>query len=284
MKSVQGSGAPLPEADRLPISAFVICMNEAAYIANCLLSLKACAEIVVVDSGSTDETLSIIQGFIDGGWPIRLISQAWLGYAAQKQFALDQCTQPWCFNIDSDERLDAALRAELPKMIAAGEDVVGWRVSRRPYLIGYGYTPSFVRERKNLRLIRKGAGAYDLMQKVHEGIVTKGRVLNSARGSLLHYRPLPIDEQILKENAYSTLKADQKAGEGRRSSFAKLIFSPIAYFIRLYIFNRLIVCGWPGFVQAMTGAVYSFLTEAKILQRQARARVEPFDNMDGEGL
>ena len=155
-------------------------------------------------------------------------------------------------------------------------------MSRRPYLIGYGYTPRFVRERKNLRLIRRGAGSYDLAQTVHEGIVPKGRVANSAQGSLLHYRPLPIEAQILKENAYSTLKADQKIAEGKRSSFVKLAISPLLYFIRLYFFNRLILCGWPGFVQAATGAVYSFLTEAKLLQRHAAARRPPIDDLDGE--
>jgi len=284
MKSVQIPKAPLPVADRLPISAYVICMNEAAYIVNCLLSLKVCAEIIVVDSGSWDGTLEIVRAFIEEGWPIRLISQKWLGYAAQKQFALEQCTLPWCLCLDADERLDATLRAELPKLIAAPAEIVGWRVSRRPYLIGYGYTPGFVRERKNLRLIRRGGGGYDLSQRVHEGIVPKGKVLSSARGSLLHYRPLPIDEQILKENAYSTLKADQKMEEGRTSSFAKLIVSPLMYFVRLYIFNRLIFCGWSGFVQAATGAAYSFMTEAKILQRQARASADSFDDMDGESL
>jgi hypothetical protein len=95
---------------------------------------------------------------------------------------------------------------------------------------------------------------------------------------------LPIDEQILKENAYSTLKADQKLEEGKTSSFAKLIFSPLMYFIRLYLFNRLIFCGWSGFVQAATGSAYSFLTEAKILQRQARVRRAPVDDMDGESF
>jgi hypothetical protein len=72
--------------------------------------------------------------------------------------------------------------------------------------------------------------------------------------------------------------------EGKSSSFAKLIVSPFLYFLRLYLFNRLIFCGWSGFVQAATGAAYSFMTEAKILQRTARAQHAPFDDMDGEGL
>src|SRR5690606_13478006 len=161
-------------------------------------------------SGSTDGTLPLIRSYVDRGWPIRLFQETWRGYAGQKQFALEQCRQPWCFNIDSDERLDLALRKLLPELVQAPPETVGWRVARRPYLIGYGCTPERVKERQSLRLIRKGRGTDDLAQAVHEGIVPNGRVEKAKAGSLLHYRPLVIDEQILKENKYSTLKADQQ--------------------------------------------------------------------------
>jgi hypothetical protein len=106
-----------------------------------------------------------------------------------------------------------------------------------------------------------------MLQKVHEGIVPKGRVAESSRGSLLHFRPLPIDEQILKENKYSTLKADQHMETGTPFRKWKIVLNPPAYFLRLYLKNGLWRCGYAGFIQAMTGAVYSFLTEAKLHQR-----------------
>jgi glycosyltransferase involved in cell wall biosynthesis len=156
---------------KLLLSAFIICQNEEGYLGNCIESLESCAEIVIIDSGSTDGTAALVQSYIDKGWPIRFLLEPWRGYAGQKQFALDQCSQPWCLNIDSDERLDEPLQALLPSLLEAPADIVGWRIARRPYLIGYGYTPDKVRERKNLRLIRQDKGAYDLSQKVHEGIV-----------------------------------------------------------------------------------------------------------------
>jgi glycosyltransferase involved in cell wall biosynthesis len=271
-----------PSAGRLPASAFIICQNEEAYLGNCIESLRDFKDIVVVDSGSTDGTLDLVRSYIERGWPIRLFSERWRGYAGQKQFALEQCREAWCFNIDSDERLDEALRAALPGLLAAEDSVVGWRIARRPYLIGYGYTPANVHERRNLRLIRRGRGRYDLDQKVHEGIVPDGPVGNSAKGSLLHFRPLVMDEQILKENKYSTLKADQKVAEGRPARRLKLVFNPPLYFLRLYFRNGLWRCGLPGFIEAMTGAVYSFLTEAKIHQRHALRARPPVDDMDGQ--
>ena len=155
---VRPEGRPLMPA-KLPLSAFIICQNEEAYLGNCIESLESCAEIVIVDSGSTDGTAALVQSYIDKGWPIRFLFEPWRGYAGQKQFALDQCREPWCLNIDSDERLDEPLQALLPSLLEAPADIVGWRIARRPYLIGYGYTPDKVRERKNLRLIRKGRGA-----------------------------------------------------------------------------------------------------------------------------
>ncbi|WP_117193710.1 glycosyltransferase family 2 protein [Rhizobium terrae] len=267
-----------PPNSRLPISAFIICQNEEAYLGNCIESLIDFAEIVIVDSGSTDGTVALIHSYVEKGFPIRLFHEKWRGYAGQKQFALEQCREAWCFNIDSDERLDAPLRKLLPELIEAPGDIVGWRVARRPYLIGYGYTPEHVKERKNLRLIRRGSGAYDLSQAVHEGIVPQGRVEKARAGSLLHYRPLIIDEQILKENKYSTLKADQQAAAGKKPKVIKLVFSPWLYFLRLYFKNGLWRCGTSGFVEAMTGAVYAFLTQAKLYQRQALKERPNFDD------
>jgi glycosyltransferase involved in cell wall biosynthesis len=254
---------------KLPVSAFIICQNEEAYLGACIESLSQFSDIVIVDSGSTDGTVALIHRYIENGWPIRLFHESWRGYAAQKQFALEQCREGWCFNIDSDERLDEDLRHALGELIAAPDEIVGWRVARRPYLIGFGYTPPRVKERKNLRLIRKGRGGYDLSQAVHEGIVAQGRVGKAPKGSLLHFRPLLMDEQVLKENKYSTLKADQQFREGRKPSLLKLVFSPSAYFLRLYFRNGLWRCGTSGFIEAMTGAVYAFLTQAKLYQRQA---------------
>src|SRR6185312_7547964 len=93
----------------LPISAFIICKNEANYIERCIRSVALCAEIIVVDSGSTDATLQIVEKLQMEGFPLRFIYEPWRGYGGQKQFALEQCSQEWCLSIDSDERLSPNL-------------------------------------------------------------------------------------------------------------------------------------------------------------------------------
>jgi glycosyltransferase involved in cell wall biosynthesis len=263
--------------ERLPLTAFIICQNEEGYLENCIRSLAVCADIVIVDSGSTDGTEGLVRRYQEAGWPIRFLRQKWLGYSGQKQFAMDQARHSWCLNIDADERLDEDLQQALPQLLDAPSEVSGWRLPFRLYLIGYGYTPKFVFNRPLLRLVRREKAHYDLKVKVHEGLAVRGEIKVAPRGGLLHYRPLPIEDQILKENQYAGLKASQVLERGKGPRYGRLIFNPLIYFLRLYFRRRLCFCGFAGFIQAMTGSIYSFLMEATVYQRHALHRQPPRD-------
>ena len=267
---------------KLPLSAFIICQDEERFIEPCIRSLDMCSEIVVVDSGSRDRTLEVLEALKAEGYPLVILKEKWRGYGGQKQFAMEQCTQPWCLSIDSDERVSPLLAAELPRLIAE-PDVAGWRVTRYPYLDGFGYAPPQAKERYNLRLLRNGAGAFDTADKVHEGLRMTGEVRNSPRGGLLHFRPIALHEQFLKENKYSTLKTEMRAEQGRRAQPWKMAVNPWLYFLRLYFHNGLWRCGWAGFIRAATGGIYAFLTEAKRWEREAIARFPPVEPNDPQG-
>ncbi len=247
----------------LPISATVICKNEEACIGKCLASLAGVAEIVVVDSGSTDRTLAIVAECARGGLPIRLIHQDWLGYAKQKQFALDQAREPWVLNIDADEWLDADLAHDLPRLVAADASIQGWQLRRTLTLYG-SLRPVSLRTRPEhiLRLVRRGAARFDETLIVHEGLIVEGRTDIAGKGLLRHERGLPLDQQMRKEIVYAKLKAEQRIERGRKPSRAKLFFNPPIYFLRIFLWNRFFLCGWAGFIHAMTGATYSFMTES----------------------
>jgi len=250
----------------LPLSAFIICKNEASCIKNCILSLAQCSEIIVVDSGSTDGTLELIGELKKSGWPIKLLQRPWNGFSEQKQFALEQCSQEWAINIDADERLDDDFRESLPRLIRDYSNVSAWRIKRRPYLIGYGYVPRFVNEGYMLRLVRRKLAQYDLSLKVHEAIIIKGNVKVAPKGSMLHLRLFSIDEQIKKEVGYSSLKVDQLVIRGRKFSLIKMLLNPVIYFIRIYFLRRMFLCGIGGVITGLTGSIYAFVTEAKLYQ------------------
>jgi glycosyltransferase involved in cell wall biosynthesis len=261
--------SPIRASDRLASSALslcgaVICLNEAACIGKCLESLRDCAEIVVVDSGSSDGTLAIVDAFARQGFPIRLIHQPWLGYARQKQLALDLATQPWIFSIDADEWLDEDLRASLPRLMSADESVAGWKVRRSLTLYGQAKPVSrWTRPEHILRLVRRGRARFDPSLIVHEGLVADDGETPIARDGLLrHERSLPLNEQMKKEIAYARLKAEQRLKQGRKPSALKLVFNPPIYFLRIFFWNRFFLSGWAGFIHAATGAMYSLMTES----------------------
>ncbi len=254
---------PSASASALPISATVICKNEEACIGKCLSSLEGLREIVVVDSGSTDRTLAIIEDHRRRGLPIRLIRQAWLGYAAQKQFALDQATEPWVLSIDADEWLDDDLRAELARLVAADAAVAGWKLRRTLTLYGrFEPVSLWTRPELILRLVRRGRARFDDSLIVHEGLIADGETRTARKGLLRHERGLPLDEQMRKEIIYARLKAEQRLENGRKPSRLKLLLNPPIYFLRIFFWNRFFLCGWAGVIHAATGATYSFMTEA----------------------
>ncbi len=242
----------------LPISATVICKNEETCIGKCLASLAGLAEIVVVDSGSTDRTLAIVDECTRGALPIRLIHQDWLGYARQKQFALDQAREPWVLSIDADEWLDDDLAGDLSRLVGVDASIQGWRLRRTLTLYGNPKPVSlWTRPEHILRLVRRQAARFDDTRIVHEGLVVEGRTEIASRGLLRHERGLPLDQQMRKEIVYAKLKAEQRIEHGRKPSTAKLFFNPPIYFLRIFLWNRFFLCGWSGFIHAMTGATYS---------------------------
>jgi len=256
----------------LPLSATVICRDEEACIGACLQSLSDCAEIVVVDSGSTDRTLAIVADFCARGFPIVLHERGWPGYAKQKQFALEQARENWVLSIDADEWLDEDLRAQLPELLAAPPEVGGWRLPR--VLTLYGETeppPPSVRPDPILRLVRREGARFDEDVLVHEGLVVAGDIRDATRGLLRHERGLRLDAQMPKEILYARLKAEQRIAAGKKPSVLKLVFNPPMYFFRIFVLRRVFLCGAPGFIHAMTGAIYSFMAEALHFQ-MARER------------
>jgi len=266
----------------LPVSAFIICQNEERVIENCIRSVAFCAEIVVVDSGSTDGTLALLHRLREEGLPLKILHEDWRGFGAQKQFALEQCTQDWCLSIDSDERVSEALATILPGLLAQ-PGVNGWKITRYDYINGYGYVPPSAHERYHNRLFRRGTGRFNTTDLVHEGIVIDGEVRKARPGGLLHFSPLPLHEQMLKENKYSTLKAQMARQRGRPARPWKMLVSPPIFFLRWYLRHGMWRCGWPGFIHCAKGAIYSFLTEAKRYENEAVERVPVVEPTDPRG-
>lgn len=244
-----------------PISAVVITRAAAAQLPACLASLAFCDEILVVDSGSTDDTAAIARRL-----GARVIETHWRGFGPQKQFAVEQAAHDWVLCLDADERVSPQLAAR----IVAGPPApacVAYRCARRNRFMGRylrygeGY-PDW-----SLRLFdRRHARWSD--DPVHERVIPAGPV-GVLEGDLLHDSAESLERYLEKQNRYSTLAAQSALAAGRRASAARLLLSPLARFVKFYILRRGFLDGLPGLVHILIGCWAGFAKYAKMLAAQA---------------
>lgn len=254
----------------IPVSVFIIAQDEAHNIGRLLDSVKQFAEIVVVDSGSCDETPKIAEEY-----GAKVYHQPWLGYAAQKQCAMEKCSQDWVLNLDADEVVTDAMKLCIQSMIKR-DDIDAVRFQRNDLFIGK--MPSGgIKKPDNVRLYRRCKAAFDTQQKVHETAIVEGHT-ECVDACIDHYGYDSIATLVDKLNTYSTLKADEKHAKGKRASMLKLVAIIPIEFLRKYLLQRLFMFGRRGLILAALNAHYAFMKEAKLLEHQLREKLSTQDD------
>jgi glycosyltransferase involved in cell wall biosynthesis len=115
----------------LPISATLITYNEQRNIAEALQSISWANEIVVVDSGSSDDTVAICRKFTE-----RILHRDWTGFADQKNFAVENARNDWIFSLDADERPSPELSREIQELARNGFLKPGYKIPRVAFFLG----------------------------------------------------------------------------------------------------------------------------------------------------
>jgi glycosyltransferase involved in cell wall biosynthesis len=249
-------------ASRASISAFIVCCNEERQIRRCLESVKWCDEIVVVDSGSTDATLSICREFTD-----RIFHQAWQGYVGQKRFALERCSKDWVLNIDADEEVSPALQSEIVELLArdsqsAGQSPNGYYINRVVFFLDRwwrkgGWYPEF-----RLRLCRRSVTTWGGIDP-HEKASVTGQTVR-CRGELYHYSFTDLADYVRRMNTLSSNAAGTMMRNGARPSITSIVLRPLARFFKFYVSKRGFREGLAGLIVATIEAHSVFLKYAKV--------------------
>ncbi|MGZ5575837.1 MAG: glycosyltransferase family 2 protein [Methylobacter sp.] len=244
------------------LSVIIITKNEASHIGRCLESVSWADEIIVLDSGSQDDTVSICHQYTD-----KVYETDWLGFGIQKQRALDKARGDWVLSIDADEMVTPELRMEIEQALQQNE-FQGYEIPRLSSYCGRqmrhgGWWPDHV-----LRLFRRDCGQFT-DSAVHERIVVQGRT-GRLTTPLLHDAFVSLDEVLHKVNCYSSLGAEMLYQKGTQSSISKAIFKALWTFVRTYFLKLAILDGRQGLLLSISNAEGTYYKYVKLLELQSR--------------
>jgi glycosyltransferase involved in cell wall biosynthesis len=228
------------------LSAIIITLNEAGNIAACLDSLSFCDERIVVDGGSSDETVRIAQG--KGA---RVQPHPFEGFGAQKGYALSLASGDWVLSVDADERVPKALAEEIRAAVESGA-ADAYELPRRSAFCGRlmdhsGWAPDYV-----LRLFRRDKATFT-SDLVHERVECNGTV-GRLKASLMHEPVRRLEDALSRMDRYSTAGAEQMLAAGKSVSFMSGIFHGLWTFVRLYVLRMGFLDGREGFLLAVANA------------------------------
>ena len=242
----------------LDISAVILTYNEEDNIRRCLMSLDFCQEVVVVDSGSSDNTVQIASEFTD-----KVLYHPIEGHGPQLNWGIDQTTYDWVLSLDADEEVSFELFESIAS-VAENTDCKGFYINRRIYYLQHwikfsGWYPQYI-----MRLFHKKFGRCN-EASIHKSISVQGKT-SRLKGDILHYSYKNLAHHISKINDYTSIIAEEHYNRGRRFNPWKAIFAPPAEFLKKFILKRGFLDGYPGFAIAATSAYYSFLKQAKLYE------------------
>lgn len=254
----------MPNPQRPSLAVAMIARNEAANLPDCLGSVSGWVdEIMVLDAGSTDDTVAIAESFGANVFS----NPDWPGFGKQRQLAQNHVQSDWVLWVDADERVSPELRDEILQCLqtAPGNTVfamprLSWAFGR--FIRHLGWYPDHV-----LRLYPTRLTRYD-DSLVHEKVlVPAGVQTRILKANLLHYTYRDMPQYLDKMGHYARLWAEQKAAKGKRSSVSTAILHGVGCFVRMYVLRRGFLDGAQGFLIAATNAYFTFAKYADLWVR-----------------
>ena len=242
----------------MSLSVVIITKNEEASIRRCLESVKWADEIVVLDSGSTDATVSICLEYTqyvhETGWP---------GFGPQKNRALEKASGDWVLSLDADEWVTPNLRNEILNAISRPDGALAFRIPRLSSFCGRfmrhsGWWPDYV-----TRLFRRGAAKFS-DDVVHERVIVEGRT-GTLREPIMHETYVDLNEMLQKMNSYSSLAAQKMRHGGRTTGLVGAVLRGLWAFMRAYFLRGGFLDGREGFMLAVAIAEGTYYRYAKLM-------------------
>lgn len=251
----------------MTLSAIVLTKNEEPNIGDCLAALSWAAEILVVDSGSTDATCDLARKC-----GAKIFSNPFKDFASQRNFALQKATGNWVLFIDADERVTPELAAEINAMTQgkprseSGDERCVYAIPRHNCFFGKRLRFSDARGDAPIRLFPRQSAQWT--QPVHEKVQTT-LPCRWLKNFLLHYSTRDLAHYKQKIRDYVPLELEAMRAKGIRPSVLRMILMPPAKFLHLYLFQLGFLDGLAGFQYAILSAYYALEKHRRYLKQKS---------------
>ena len=246
------------------LSVVTLTKNEARNITECLESVRWADELIIIDSGSSDDTLELARRYTSN-----VLSIEWKGYGAARNLGIERAKGDWVLWLDADERVTPELAQDIRALlVGGGQRYAGFDIARRAYFLGRwikhsGWYPSRV-----TRLFLRSRARFS-ETRVHEQLMIDGDVGRMPH-DLIHYTDPDLEHYFAKFNRYTSLAAEDMRAAGRSFALSDLLIRPAFQFFKMYFLRRGFLDGMQGFILCIASSAYVFTKYAKLWELQKK--------------
>ena len=256
----------MDQTNPTPLSCCIIAHNEADRIGDCIRAIRGLVdEVIVIDSGSTDETVAVAEGL-----GARVLFHAWPGYGPQKRYSEDCAAHDWILNLDADEVVTPELAAEIKALLQTPPPLKAYRFRIRNVYPRKTKPRLWADYHNYVRLYDRRVVRFSESQ-VHDTVDTKNEKVGQLKGAVMHFSSRSYAHIRSKLDSYTDLQAKVL----KKPAWAILLRLPFEYpfvFIRYFFFRCHFTGGWDGLYSSHLAAEARLKRLWKILVAQKTAQ------------
>lgn len=245
----------------MKIASVIITRNEAENLENCVASLNFSDEIIVIDNGSTDDTINIAKSL--GAKTYQIYG---LDFSYIRNVGKEKATAEWLFYVDCDEKVSEELSKEITETVAKTTQYAAYSIVRKNYF----YSKEWPKTERMIRLIKKDA-LIGWQGSLHETPIIAGNV-GQLHSFLLHFTHNDLTSMVKKTNEWSEIEAQLRFKSNHPvMSWWRFFRVMSSAFWKSYITDMGWKAGTTGIIESIYQSFSMFITYAKLWEKQNKS-------------